>query len=204
MGGRANIRVAQQVPSVEQGLRGPVRYNGGVDQHSNDSSHAPTISAFMKTLWKHPLRHNLTALARGLLKSMSSRTTTTGLAAAELCQLPVVHQLDHLCHTMRSPYRPAHTSLLHPIRYELVPVTLHGPQTPRVRRGVRHLLAPLHPSCQVGLYIRSVSAHTAYPTPSSRPPRTVCSLKHVRTLACPPVRTDCLPHASSLDTLCHS
>ena len=41
---------------VEQGLRGPVRYNGGVDQHSNDSSHAPTISAFMKTLWKHPLR----------------------------------------------------------------------------------------------------------------------------------------------------
>ena len=55
MGGRANIRVAQQVPSVEQGLRSPVRYNGGVDQHSNDSSHAPTISAFMKNLWKHPL-----------------------------------------------------------------------------------------------------------------------------------------------------
>ena len=45
---------------------------------------------------------------------------------------------------------------------------------------------------------------TAYPTRYPRPPRTVSSLKHVHTLACPPVRTDHLPHFASLDTLYHS
>ena len=52
MGGRTNIRVAQQVPSDEQepapysirGLRSSVRYNRGVDPHSYGSSHAPTLS----------------------------------------------------------------------------------------------------------------------------------------------------------------
>ena len=47
-----NIRVAQQVPSAEQepapylirGLRSSVRYNGGLDPHSYDSSNAPTLS----------------------------------------------------------------------------------------------------------------------------------------------------------------
>ena len=39
-----NIRVAQQVPSAEQGLRSSVRDNGGLDPHSYDSSNAPTLS----------------------------------------------------------------------------------------------------------------------------------------------------------------
>ena len=52
MGGRTNIRVAQQVPSAEQepapysirGLRSPDRDNRGLDPHSYDSSNAPTLS----------------------------------------------------------------------------------------------------------------------------------------------------------------
>ena len=83
MGGRANIRVAQQVPS------------GSKDYEAlSDTTEAwiniamihlmlMTISAFMKTLWKHPLREYVLFSENGLW--VSARLQDEVSAVLALC-----------------------------------------------------------------------------------------------------------------------